>query len=137
MSNFESRFKFEHVYLGTLKQRHRQTRTAANAHNYLRIPCQECALQCVTASLLFRGARGRVRARSIWTAAQRLWLSPRLRRSARPEHTRHPAVSSNLLRLSLFLRHTLMSAINYTSTFWGVVVFADSLFPLPFQHSKL
>lgn len=57
-------------------------------------------------------ARARVRARSIWTEAQRLWL--------RPRHPRHPAVSSNLLRLSLFLRHTLMSAINYTSTFfWG------------------
>jgi len=103
-------------------------RTAANAH-------------ITTFASPVRSARSsawpRARARSIWTAAQRLWLRPRLRRSARPGHTRHPAVSSNLLRLLLFLRHTLMSAINYTSTFWGVVVFADSLFPLPFQHGKL
>ncbi len=95
-------------------------------HNYLHISWQECAR--ASRSLRFV-ARARVRARSIWTEAQRLWL--------RPRHPRHPAVSSNLLRLSLFLRHTLMSAINYTYTFFWGCSFADSLFPLPFLHSKL
>ncbi len=76
-------------------------------HSCLHISCQECAR--ASRSLRFVA---RARLMHIWTEAQRLWL--------RPRHPRHPAVSSNLLRLSLFLRHTLMSAINYTSTFfWG------------------